>query len=149
MEKEFVRVRSVRDIALSAVLAVAGISLIIMPTSVSINILGTCLAVPGVLMLLFLKTDFKEVSTGKHFTKVLKYFQASRKSEILGALKNDPSAYEWKEDISSNNGIMLEIYAGKDEDKAFVRVSEFVPYSYVPCSEWFDFAKDKVAKLLK
>jgi hypothetical protein len=149
MEKEFVRVRSVRDIVIAAAMTALGIILIIMPTSVSVNILGTCLAVPGVLLLLFMKTDYKDTATGDRFAKRLKYFQASKKSEILNALKSDPSGYEWKEDESNNNGIMLEIYSGKNGDKAFVRASEFIPYSYVPCSEWFTFTKDKLAALLK
>ena len=73
MEKEFVRVRSMRDVIISAAMTVIGIVLIILPTSVSVNIFGTCLAVPGVLMLLFLKTDYRDTETGLRFRHVIKY----------------------------------------------------------------------------
>ena len=61
MNKEFVRVRSTRDILISSVMTVLGIVLIAIPSSVSVNIFGTVLAVPGILMLLFLKTGYKDV----------------------------------------------------------------------------------------
>ncbi len=147
MEKEFVRVRSVRDIIVSALMAICGIVLIALPTSVSVNIFGTCLAVPGVLMLLFLKTDYKDPETGSHYRRVIKYYAASRKSEILSALKNDPAKADWNE-TDSANGLMLDIYVARKADEVFVRASEFIPYNYVPCSDWFTFKSDSVAKLL-
>ncbi len=147
MEKEFVRVRSVRDIIVSVVMAVCGIVLIALPTSVSVNIFGTCLAVPGVLMLLFLKTDYKDPETGNRYRRVIKYYAASRKSEILAALKNDPAKSDWNE-TDSSNGLMLDIYVSRNADEVFVRASEFIPYNYVPCSDWFSFKSDSVAKLL-
>ncbi len=147
MEKEFVRVRSARDIVISALLAVCGIVLIALPTSVSVNIFGTCLAVPGVLMLLFLKTDYMDPETGEHYKRVIKYYAASRKNDILTALKNDPSKLDWKE-TDSANGLMIDIYVSRSSDDVVLRASEFIPYSYVPCSDWFSFKSDSVAKLL-
>lgn len=97
MEKEFVRVRSMRDVIISAAMTVIGIVLIILPTSVSVNIFGTCLAVPGVLMLLFLKTDYRDTETGLRFRRVIKYYPASSKDEIMAALKSDLSKVAWNE----------------------------------------------------
>ncbi len=148
MEKEFERVRSLRDIIISAAMTVVGIVLIVLPTSVSVNIFGTCLAVPGVLMLLFLKTDYRDADTGMHFRRLIKYYPASMKAEILAALKSDPSKEDWTE-RSAADGLMLDIYAGRGGDKVFVRVSEFIPYSYEPCSEWFVYDENKVASLIK
>lgn len=148
MEKEFERVRSLRDIIISVSMTVVGIVLIVLPASVSVNILGTCLAVPGVLMLLFLKTDYRDSDTGMHFRRLIKYYPASMKAEILAALKSDPSKEDWTEK-SAADGLMLDIYAGRGVDKVFVRVSEFIPYSYEPCSEWFVYDENKVAALIK
>lgn len=147
MEKEFVRVRSVRDIVLSAILLVAGVALFFVD-STSVNIFGACLAVPGVLMLLFLKTDYKDTESGAHFRRVIKYYPASRKSEVLGALKSSPAQYNWVEGNSAN-GLMVDIYVGLKEDKVFLRVSEFIPYSYEPCSEWFSYSKAEAGDLAK
>ena len=92
MEKEFVRVRSMRDVIISAAMTVIGIVLIILPTSVSVNIFGTCLAVLGVLM--------------------------------------------------------LDIYVGHGCNKVFIRVSEFIPYNYEPCSDWFEYDVAQVAQMI-
>ena len=115
MEKEFVRVRSMRDVIISAAMTVIGIVLIILPTSVSVNIFGTCLAVPGVLMLLFLKTDLSKVA--------------------------------WNEKGTAD-GLMLDIYVGHGCNKVFIRVSEFIPYNYEPCSDWFEYDVAQVAQMI-
>lgn len=148
MEKEFERVRSLRDIIISAAMAAVGIVLIILPTSVSVNIFGTCLAVPGLLMLLFLKTDYRDVETGVHFRRFIKYYPASRKAEILSALKTDPSQMDWSEK-SVSDGLMLDVYEGREKSLVYARLSEFVPYSYEPCSEWFQYDESKAAALVK
>ena len=138
MEKEFIRVRSVRDITISLALLIIGVVLVILPTSVSVNIFGCCLAVPGALLLLFMKTDY-----------IIKYFPASRKAEIMAALKGNPSDISWENLNSANDGLMIDMYNSKSEDKVCLRVMEFVPYSYVPCSDWFLFSSDKVSRLMK
>lgn len=149
MEKEFIRVRSVRDITISLALLIIGVVLVILSTSVSVNIFGCCLAVPGALLLLFMKTDYKDAVTGEHFSRIIKYFPASRKAEIMAALKGNPSDISWENLNSANDGLMIDMYNSKSEDKVCLRVMEFIPYSYVPCSDWFLFSADKVSRLMK
>lgn len=149
MEKEFIRVRSVRDVTLSLALLIIGVVLVILPTSVSVNIFGCCLAVPGALLLLFMKTDYKDAVTGERFSRIIKYFPASRKAEIMAALKGNPSDISWENLNSANDGLMIDMYNSKSEDKVCLRVMEFIPYSYVPCSDWFLFSADKVSRLMK
>lgn len=148
MEKEFVRAHSLRDITVSVVLLVAGIALIVMPKSIPVNIVGTCLAIPGLLLLLFLRTDYKDPETNLRFRRKIKYYPASKKNEILAALKSEPAKYSWVED-SYSDGVMIDVYAGKNVDKVFAHVSEFIPYSYVPCSEWFTFDHKSAGELAK
>lgn len=147
MEKEFVRVRSMRDVIVSAAMTVIGIVLIVLPTSVSVNIFGTCLAVPGVLMLLFYKTDYRDTETGLRFRRVIKYYPASRKAEIMAALKSDLSKVAWNEKGTAD-GLMLDIYVGHGCNKVFIRVSEFIPYNYEPCSDWFEYDVAHVAQMI-
>lgn len=148
MEKEFTRVRSVRDIIVSAALTAVGAALFI-PQSIPVNILGCCIVIPGILMLLFLKTDYRDSESGLHFGRIIKYYPASMKNEVMSALRDDPSKSEWKDSPSANDGLLLDIYEGKDTGKVFVRVSEFIPYNYVPCSDWFEFTREKAGSLLK
>jgi len=147
MEKELVRVRSVRDIVISAAMVAAGIALVLMP-SIPVNILGCCMAIPGVLMLLFLKTDYKDAETGQHFRRIIKYYPASMKAEIMSALKGDPSKSDWKPVPSANDGLMLDIYVSRSGDKVYVRMSEFVPYNYVPCSDWLTYTAEQAGRLI-
>lgn len=149
MEKEFVRARSVRDVVLSSVLTIAGILLILLSSSIPVNIVGCCLAIPGVLMLIFMKTDYKDAETGFRFRRLIKYFPASKKPEVLAALKDNPGKAEWKEEDASANGLMVDIYAGKNVDKVFVRVSEFIPYNYEPCTDWFSYDEKDVTSLIE
>ena len=148
MEKEFVRARALRDVIVSLAMTVTGIVLIILPSAVSGNIFGTCLAVPGMLMLLFFKSGYVDPSSGHRFRRMIKYFPVSRKNEILNALRENPSKVDWNAPEASS-GLMLDIYVGCDEDKVFVRMSEFVPYNYVPCSDWLAYEKAQVAGLIK
>ena len=149
MEKEFIRVRSVCDITISLALLIIGVVLVILPTSVSVNIFGCCLAVPGALLLLFMKTDYKDVVNGERFSRIIKYFPASRKAEIMAALKGNPSEISWENLNSANDGLMIDMYNSKTEDKVYPRVMEFIPYNYEPCSDWFTFPSDRVSRLMK
>lgn len=148
MEKNFERVRSLRDIIISVIMTAAGIACVVMPTSVSVNIFGMCLAVPGVLMFMFMKTEYKDAETGEHFCRRIKYYPASRKAVILESLGGDPSKSDWKEDAAAS-GLMLDVYSGVASDKVYVRVLEFIPYSYQPCSGWFSYDKAHAGGLVK
>lgn len=149
MEKEFVLVRSMRDMIISSVVTVAGVLLVVIPVSVSLNILGVCLAVPGLLLLLFYKSDHKDVATGEKYHKTIKYYPVSRKQELLSALESGtPAKTDWKES-SSSDGLMLEVLEGRDNGNVFVRLSEFIPYNYEPCGGWFQFDRQQAAAMLK
>lgn len=148
MNKEFVRVRSTRDILISSVMTVLGIVLIAIPSSVSVNIFGTVLAVPGILMLLFLKTGYKDVNTGLVYKRKIKYYSATAKNDILSSLNGKVSSFDWTE-TPDGSAVMVDVYEGSKSDKVYVRVSEFVPYNYEPCSDWFEFSKDAASALTR
>lgn len=148
MNKEFVRVRSTRDILISSVMTVLGIILIAIPSSVSVNIFGTVLAVPGILMLLFLKTGYKDVNTGLVYKRKIKYYSATAKNDILSSLNGKVSSFDWTV-TPGGSAVMVDVYEGSKSDKVYVRVSEFVPYNYEPCSDWFEFSKDAASALTR
>ena len=132
MNKEFVRVRSTRDILISSVMTV----------------LGIVLAVPGILMLLFLKTGYKDVNTGLVYKRKIKYYSATAKNDILSSLNGKVSSYDWAE-TPGGSAVMVDVYVGSKSDNVYVRVSEFVPYNYEPCSDWFEFSKEAASALTR
>ena len=79
---------------------------------------------------------------------LLKYFPASRKAEILEALKTDPSKMDWSE-TEAGNGLKVDIYINKKNNLVFVHCAEYIPYSYQDCSDWFAFSLDQVGNLTK
>ena len=56
MEKEFIRVRSIKDIVIFVSLIVAGSVLIALPTGAAVNITGFFLIFAGLILALVMKT---------------------------------------------------------------------------------------------
>ena len=148
MTMEFRRVRSAGDIIISSLLTFGGIALIFLPSSVSVNILGTMVTVIGIILMITMKSEYKECLSGLRYRKMIKYYPASKKGEILNALKGDPSRFCWKE-TGNGNGLMLEIYVCKSEKTVFARLLEYIPYNYEQCSEWFSYRMNIAVPLLK
>ena len=66
MEREFSRVRSIKDILISSLLIISGCVLVTLPTSESINILGFFLIGTGIILAIFLRSGYKDQLTGKN-----------------------------------------------------------------------------------
>ena len=148
MTKDFKRVHNALDIIISSSLVIAGFVAIIIPSSVGVNILGCCLAFCGVVLFLTTKSGYKDCCSGLCFCRKTKYFPASRKAELLDALKTDPAKIDWSE-TEAGNGLKVDIYINKKNDLVFVHCAEYIPYSYQDCSDWFAFSLDQVGNLTK
>ena len=148
MSKEFKRVHNVLDIVISSVLVIGGLVTVIIPSSVGVNILGCCLSFCGIILFFTTKSGYKDCSSGLCFCKKTKYFPASRKAEILEALKTDPAKADWTE-TESGNGLKVDAFVNRKNNLVFVHCSEYIPYSYQDCSDWFAFELDKTGNLLK
>ncbi len=148
MTKDFKRVHNALDIIISSVLIIGGIVTVVIPTSVGVNIVGCCLAFCGIVLFFTTKSGYKDNQSGICFSKKTKYFPASRKAEILEALRNDPSQMDWSEG-EIGNGLKVDIYVNKKQDIVFVHCEEYIPYSYQDCSDWFSFKVGQTGNLLK
>lgn len=148
MNKEFSRVSSAKDIIISTVLIIAGLACVILKTPVSINILGCSVIVLGLVLLFMLKSSRKDKETGIAYTEKLKYYPAKRQEEILNALKSDPASIDWTES-GNEEGVRVDIYYNKAQNKAFVQCYRFIPYEYQVCSDWFELQLDKCGNLIK
>ena len=99
-------------------------------------------------MLLFLKTGYKDVNTGLVYKRKIKYYSATAKNDILSSLNGKVSSFDWAE-TPGGSAVMVDVYVGSKSDNVYVRVSEFVPYNYEPCSDWFEFSKEAASALTR
>lgn len=147
MEKTFNRVPSRKDIIIFTALIAAGSTLLALPTSTSVNILGFFMIFAGVLLALFMRTGYKDIESGTTYSKKEYYFASDMRTEVADALNNDPKSIDIsKED--NGNGIRLDIYYNKKASKAYAQLHEYVPYKYVPCGVQYEFDTEFIRTLI-
>ena len=74
MDNLFVKTRSTRDIIISAVLIIGGVTMVALPTPASVNIAGLFLACSGIVLFAVLKTAWKNTETREKFHSKTLYF---------------------------------------------------------------------------
>ena len=148
MKKEFVRVRSVKDIVIFSLITIAGLALSFVHYNIPICMTGCFLVFIGVMLILFLKSGYKEIHSGEHFKKVERYFQQAMHESIKDAINSNPNSIDLSEE-DKGNALKLDVYYSKTTGKAFLQLFEYVPYSYQPCSEIIEHEMKDVDKLLK
>lgn len=143
MEREFIRVRSVKDIVISSLLLIAGTILVVLPTSTAVNIAGFFLLLTGLMLLFVLKTAHKDTSNGEIFSKKERFFSHEMHEKLKAALTCPE-----KLDLSTEdhgNSMRLDIYYNKK--KVYLQLLEYVPHSYEPCSAMHEHTFDKAHSL--
>lgn len=149
MEKEFIRVRSAKDITVSVSLLVLGVVLLILPTGVSVNIFGFCLIFAGIIFIFALKTGYKETVSGEKFYKKERYFSQAMNASISDALASArPQTIDLAQE-DKGNAVRLDIYYNKATGKSYLQLFEYVPYKYEPCSAIYEHETDQIAELLR
>ena len=148
MEKEFIRVRSIKDIVIFVSLIVAGSVLIALPTGAAVNITGFFLIFAGLILALAMKTGHMDPSTGETFMKKELYFQQTQHAAIMSAIAAKPESVDMRE-AEKGNSLKLDIYYRKSSGKAYLQLFEYVPYKYEPCSKVYEHELCKVEKLIK
>ena len=148
MEKEFIRVRSIKDIVIFVSLIVAGSVLIALPTGAAVNITGFFLIFAGLILALVMKTGHKDAASGEVFAKKEIYFQQTQHAAIMSAIAAKPESVDMRE-AEKGNALKLDIYYRKPSGKAYLQLSEYVPYKYEPCSKVYEHELCKVEKLIK
>ena len=148
MEKEFIRVRSVKDIVIFSSLIILGSVLIALPTGTAVNITGFFLIFTGLILVLVMRTGYKDASTGKRYCKKELYFQQAMNASISSAIASKPEAVDLKE-VEKGNALKLDVYYSKATGKAYLQLFEYVPYQYEPCSPVYEYEMTRVTKLIK
>ena len=147
MRNTFNKVRSTKDIVISAGLAAAGCVLVALPTSTSINILGFFMLFAGILLFLMLRSGYKEVETGEKFCKTERYFSQTLRAELAEKIASKPQTVNLSEE-DKGNALRLDIYYRRQTGKAYIQFFEYIPYKYEPCSKQYEYALSEVTNLI-
>lgn len=147
MEKTFNKVRSTKDIVISAGLAAGGCVLVALPTSTSINILGFFMLFAGILLFLMLRSGYKEVETGEKFCKTERYFSQTLRAELAEKIASKPQTVNLSEE-DKGNAVRLDVFYSKQTGKAYIQLFEYIPYKYEPCSKQYEYALSEVTNLI-
>lgn len=147
MEKNFIRVRSTKDITISLTLTIAGGVLVALPTATSVNILGFFMKFAGIILFLMLRTGYKETETGDRYNKTERFFSQGMRNEIAEKIASKPSAVNLGEE-DKGNAVRLDIYHSKQSGKAYIQLFEYVPYKYEPCTRQFEYEISETGKLI-
>ena len=148
MEKTFNRVRSVKDIVISASIIILGIVLLLLSAEAGVDIAGYFFILAGLILLFILKSDYKDAETGIRYKRKEYYFEQSMNASIASALATNPASIDIKE-AGKGESVMLDIYYSKDSGKAYLQLFKYIPYEYEPCSKVYEYEIAKVEKLLK
>ena len=145
MEKNFIRVRSIKDIIISSLLIIAGCILVSITSSDSVNIAGFFLVLAGLALAFILKTAYKDSDSGEKFMKKERYFSQEMHEKLKSALTCPTSLDPDLENRGSS--LRLDIYYSKS--KVYVQLFEYVPYKYEPCSDMVEHDIARVEQLIK
>ena len=135
MNKEFVRVRSVKDLTITLSLIIIGSIFTGFMESETINVLGFFILLAGILLFFVLKTGYKDPETGIRYTKSEHFFAQSAKDQIIKQLRNNPMTVCYKGE-DAGNGLRLDVYRN-NKGLTYYQLFEYIPYKYEPCSEIF------------
>ncbi len=147
MEK-FIRVRSLKDIVISLFAIIAGTVLVLMPTSVSVNIVGFFLIFAGIILIIVLRTGYRDSETGELFMKKEKYFPQSKRDSIAKAISSDIENIDCTEE-DRGNGLRLDVYYNRKSGHSFVQLLEYIPYKYESCTPVYAYDFVKIQNLVK
>lgn len=148
MNKEFIRVRSISDIVISASLIIAGTVLVALPTNEAINIAGFFMILTGLLLAFVLKTAYMDTATKEKFHKKELFFQHAMYPALTSAVASNPESVDMTE-VDKGNSLRLDVYVCRSSGKAYLQLFEYVPYKYEPCSQIHEYTIDRVVKLIK
>ena len=146
MEREFIRVRSAKDIFTTLILIAAGSIMIALPTSQAVNVAGFFLIFAGLVLGIILKTGYKDTESGINYYKKERFFAQNLRDDISRKIQGNLKGINLAEE-DKGNGLRLDIYYSKASGKAFIQLFEYIPYKYEPCSKMYEHSLTDAADL--
>lgn len=148
MKNKFIRVRSTRDIVISAALLILGVALVVLTNIEAANISGYMLIIVGLVLLLVLKTAYRDEETKAMYFKKDIFFLREMKDSIIKALESSPEKIDMSQ-AGKGQVLLLRVYYSKSAARAYMQLSEYVPHEYKPCTEVCVYDISQVEGLLK
>ena len=148
MEREFIRVRSAKDIIITLTLIISGSIMVAWPDSQSISVAGFFILFAGILLGFILKSGYKDQKSGKYYQKTEHYFAQSLKHEIATKLATDLKGINLNSE-DKGNGLRLDVYYSKATGKAYIQLFEYIPHSYEPCSQMYEHTLTDASEISK
>ena len=149
MEKNFIRVRSIKDITIVSSLIIIGTVLLSLPDSSSVNISGFFLLFTGIVLGFILKSGYMDVDTGMRYCKIERYFEGCRREELSSAISCQNGICKVNlNNEDKGNALRLDIYYSKKVGKAYIQVFEYIPYKYEPYSRLYEHELKNVYELI-
>ena len=148
MEQRFIKIRSIKDIIIFALVIFTGVLLAIIPENVGANMAGYTLIVIGIILANILKSDYCDKQSLKRYYKRQLYFNITQKSQLLNAIASCPNAIGTSTE-SDGQTLRLDIYFSHQANRASLQLFEYVPYEYTPCSEIHDYDLAEIKQLIK
>ena len=144
MEKNFVRVRSAADIIIAVSLITVGVLLAIYSYSDTVNTIGIFLMALGVFLFFVLKSSYKDTENGHIYRKEIINFAKQDRNYVITGL-SDPHHF----DVTlrdKGDALMLTIYYNRKD--AYMQLSEYVPYTYTPCTKIYHYNRKDVNRII-
>ena len=152
LDNKFTKIHSVKDIITSITFLIIGALLVALFTETTLQLIGYLFIPIGVIFMFTLKSDYKNKENNLVFLKKEYYLPADSKNKLLAAISTNPADADINIDIdkfNNGNAIRLAIYCNKEIDKAYLQLFEYIPYTYEPCSEIFEYKTSKIKNLIK
>lgn len=142
MEYKFKKVHTPKDLIVSATIFAAGIGLYFLNGGV-----GFCLGLVGLLMIIFVKSGYKEDNKGLILKKKTIDINKSCRESVKNYLDGKDTVPVVKEG-NDGGSVLLEVYYNKAANTAYAQLSDYVNYEAQPVTEMVELHTPRVEKLL-
>ena len=148
MNKQFIKVRSLKDIIISTSVILVGAILALLPLGTGVTLAGCTIIVVGIILALILKSGYREVNNPGLYHKTEYLFEAKHRAELMKAVENNPSKIDVREE-GRGLTIRLDVYHSTVSQSAFIQLFEYVPYEYVAISKVVEYDRNEIKHIIK
>jgi hypothetical protein len=127
---------------------VAGAALMLLPYGVGLNMAGFFLLAIGILFIFIYKSAYKLEGTTELYRRKELYFKHEEMERIKKALSSQTPQLDMSEE-GKGKSLKLDIFYSHKSDKGFVRLYEYVPYTYEPLTDNKEFRIGQIEQLIK
>ena len=142
MDINFKKVHTGKDLAISTIVLLAGAGLFFVNRG-----LGICIAVCGLLMLLFYKCGYKKDGKGVLLTKESEDICKACRTSVIEFLEGKNTTPTIKQG-NDGGSVRLDVFFNKSENVAYAQLYDFCNYTYEPATGIVEIKGDRAEKLI-